>query len=88
MKVTLDRRCCTRWQAACESCFATRLQQENFDASNCGLEMLDDGRSEYEFHITDRDGSQKTLTITPQNMADAIDSWLLLWQQQSGAAAG
>jgi hypothetical protein len=85
MKITLDRRHCTRWQAACEACFSHRLEDENFDASDCGLEIVDDGRSEYEFHITDRDGSQKTLTVTPQNMADAIDSWLLLWQQQSGA---
>jgi hypothetical protein len=87
MIVTLDRRHCTRWQAACESCFATRLEQENFDAANCGLQVVDDGRKEIEFHITDRDDSYKVLTVTPRNRADAIDSWLLLWQQQSGAVA-
>ena len=86
MKVTLDRTKCTRWQAACESCFASRLEQENFDASNCGLEMLEDGHPEYLFDITDRDGSHKTLKVSPQNMADAIDSWLLLWQKQSDAS--
>lgn len=86
MKVTLDRRFCTRWQAACESCFAARLEQSNFDASNCGLSVVDDGRETIEFSITDRDGSLKTLTVTPKNRADAIDSWLLLWQQQAGVA--
>jgi hypothetical protein len=87
MKVTLDRRHCTRWQAACESCFSHRLEQENFDAADCGLRVVEDGRKTIEFAITDRDGSFKTLTVTPNNRADAIDSWLLLWQQQSGATA-
>jgi hypothetical protein len=87
MKVTLDRRHCTRWQAACESCFSHRLEQDNFDAADCGLRVVDDGRNTIEFAITDRDGSFKTLTVTPKNRAEAIDSWLLLWQQQSGATA-
>jgi hypothetical protein len=87
MKVTLDRRHCTRWQAACESCFAHRLEDENFECADCGLQVIEDGREAIEFNITDRDGSFKTLTVTPKNRAEAIDSWLLLWQQQSGAIA-
>lgn len=86
MIVTLDRRHCTRWQGACESCFAARLQQENFDAANCGLRVVEDGRQAVEFNITDRDGSRKVLTVTPANRAEAIDSWLLLWQKQAGTA--
>lgn len=87
MIVTLDRRHCARWQGACESCFATRLEQSNFDAADCGLRVNEDGRKEIEFDITDRDGSHKVLTVTPKNRAEAIDSWLTLWQQQSGADA-
>lgn len=87
MRVSLDRSKCTRWQGACESCFASRLEESNFDASNCGLEVVEDGREFIEFNIHDRDGSFKTLTVTPSNRADAIDSWLLLWQQQSGMPA-
>lgn len=86
MKVTLDRNHCTRWQAACESCFATRLEQGNFDAANCGLLVVEDGREAIEFDITDRDGSRKVLSVNAANRADAIDSWLLLWQQQAGMA--
>jgi hypothetical protein len=85
MKVTLDRNHCTRWQAACESCFATRLEQGNFDAADCGLHVVEDGRKDIEFDITDRDGSRKVLSVNAANRADAIDSWLLLWQQQAGA---
>ena len=87
MKVTLDRRHCTRWQAACESCFATRLEQSNFDAADCGLNVADDGREIIEFSITDRDGSLKTLNVAPRDRADAIDSWLLLWQRQAGVVS-
>ncbi len=87
MKVTLDRRHCSRWQGSCESCFATRLEQNNFDAADCGLQVLDDGRKTIDFAITDRDGSHKTLSVTPENRAEAVNSWLHLWQQQSGAAS-
>lgn len=86
MIVNLDRRYCTRWQGACESCFATRLQHGNFDAADCGLRVVNDGHRNIEFNITDRDGSRKVLTVTPANQAEAIDSWLLLWQQQAGLA--
>lgn len=88
MKVTLDRRLCTRWQASCESCFSTRLIQNNFDAADCGLHVEEDGRQPIEFRITDRDGSQKTLVVNSGNRAEAMDSWLLLWQQQAGTPSG
>lgn len=84
MIVNLDRRHCTRWQGACESCFANRLEQRNFDAADCGLRVVEDGRDTIEFNITDRDGSHKVMTVTAANRAEAIDSWLLLWQQQAG----
>ncbi len=86
MIVTLDRRICPRWQASCESCFATRLLQDNFDAADCCLRVAQDARPAIEFNITDRDGSHKVLSVTPANRADAMDSWLLLWQQQAGVA--
>ena len=73
MKVTLDRRHCSRWQGSCESCFATRLEQNNFDAADCGLQVLDDGRKTIDFAITDRDGSHKTLSVTPENRAEAVE---------------
>lgn len=84
MKVTLDRNHCNRWQGSCEACFATRLEQDNFDAADCGMQVVEDGREAIEFSITDRDGSHKTLTVTPRNRAEAVDSWLNLWKEQSG----
>jgi hypothetical protein len=87
MIVTLDRRQCPRWQAACESCFATRLIQNNFDVADCCLRVTQDSRPAMEFDITDRDGSHKVLNITADNRADAMDSWLLLWQQQAGQSS-
>ena len=85
MIVTLDRRLCPRWQAACESCFTTRLTQNNFDVADCCLRVTQDNRSSMEFDITDRDDVRKVLTVTDRNRAAAMDSWLLLWQQQAGA---
>lgn len=82
MIVTLDRRLCPRWQAACESCFSTRLTQNNFDVADCCVRVTQDNRSPMEFDITDRDGQPKRLTVNAANRAEAMDSWLLLWQQQ------
>jgi hypothetical protein len=52
------------------------------------MNVVEDGRKAIEFSITDRDGSFKTLPVTPRNKADGIDSWLLLWQQQAGNRLG
>lgn len=84
MFITLDRRFCTRCQASCESCFTTRLLQENFDAADCCLDTTQGSSATLDFSITDRDGSHKELSVTPANRAEAMDSWLLLWQQQAG----
>jgi hypothetical protein len=87
MRITLDRNYCQRWQASCESCFASRLTQNNFDVADCCLAAVPDGREALEFRIHDRDGQLRTLTVNDQNWADAYDSWLLLWRAQAGLAA-
>jgi hypothetical protein len=60
------------------------LVQNNFDVADCCLRVAQDDRQSIEFDITDRDGSRKMINVTPSNRADAMDSWLLLWQQQAG----
>lgn len=87
MRIHLDRSKCTRWQGACEACFASHLVHGDFETADCALDVRQDGRANIEFAINDRDHSFKVLTITPVNRAEALDSWLLLWRQQAGAAA-
>ena len=84
MHVYLDRTKCIRWQAACESCFSSRLTLKEFDIADCAMAVINDGSENITFQIKDRDGTTKTLVITPEEEAEAWDSWLLLWENKQG----
>jgi hypothetical protein len=84
MKIVLDRRFCTRWQASCEACFASRLTKGDFEVADCALSVSDNHRPEISFKIYDRDGSVKDLVVNAENAPKAYDSWLLLWEEQAG----
>ena len=81
MKIKLDRRSCTCWEAACESCFAGNLLQEHFCPA-CILEEIEDHQAALTVEIIDRDGSEKTLVITDENWGDVFDSWMLTYQEE------
>ena len=83
MKVRLDRRACSCWEAACESCFAGNLLQEHFCPA-CILERIEDGSPALTVEILDRDGSEKTLVVTEDNWGAVFDSWMLAWQEEHG----
>lgn len=86
MQIYLDRTKCVRWQAACESCFSSRLTLKEFEIADCAMAVVSDGSEDITFQIKDRDGSIKTLVITPEEEADASDSWLLLWEKKEAEA--
>lgn len=86
MKIRLDRRSCTCWEAACESCLAGNLMQEHFCPA-CILEEIEDDRSVLTLEIIDRDGSEKTLVVTDENWGAVFDSWMLAWQEQAAGVA-
>jgi len=44
----------------------------------------EDNKKSITFFIRDHDGD-KVLKVDNKNWPEAFDSWLLLWQQQSGA---
>ncbi|MDX1435413.1 MAG: hypothetical protein R3335_01285 [Anaerolineales bacterium] len=80
MKVILDRRSCTCWEAACESCFAGNLLAEFFVPA-CIVEEIDDGGPDLTVVLWDRDSSEKTLVVTEENWGAVFDSWMLAWQE-------
>ena len=86
MQVYLDRTKCVRWQAACESCFSSRLTLKEFEIADCAMAVVSDGSENITFQIKDRDGTRKTLVITPEEEAEASDSWLLLWEKKQAEA--
>ena len=76
MKVYMDRNLCNRWIASCETCFGLRVEKGEFLLDGCVLKVEDeDKRDEIVCYIKDRDGEDKVLTITPENWAEAYDSW-------------
>ncbi len=86
MKIRLDRRACSCWEAACESCFAGNLVQEFFCPA-CILDEIDDGEAALTVEIIDRDDTEKTLVVTAENWGAVFDSWMLAWQEQQGVLA-
>lgn len=81
MKIILDRRSCTCWQAACESCFGGNLLQEYFVPA-CLVEEIEDGSPDLTVIVLDRDNTEKTLVVTGKNWGDVFDSWMLAWQAE------
>ena len=56
MKIKIDRRKCTCWSAACETCFSWHYLGEEIRPNYCMIEVEDDGQPERTFYIEDRDG--------------------------------
>lgn len=82
MKITLDRRSCKCWQAACESHFGDHFLGDEIKPVDCLIQTEEDGQADITFLILDRDGIDKILVIDQENRADAIDSWQLAWEKQ------
>ena len=86
MKVFMDRNLCNRWDASCETCFGLRVEKGEFLLDGCVLDVIDaDNRDEIVCYIKDRDSEDKVLTITPDNQAEAFDSWQQLLEKQMSA---
>src|SRR3990172_7298287 len=84
MYAVLDRRNCGHLQCICEPCFAEHLRRNDFDTAECVLSVRRDDRPESVFKIYDRDEIIKNLVITPENIDQALNSWISLWEQQAG----
>ncbi len=82
MKIILDRRSCSCWQPACDSHFGWHFLRDEVNPVDCTLEIIDDGRPERVFYIKDRDGLEKELVVNEENRAEAVDSWMELWERQ------
>lgn len=81
MKVYMDRKWCTCWQASCEATFGWKLLHRDFSPGGCVVESIEDGKDVITVYIRDKD-VDKVLYITDENWADAYDSWKLLWERQ------
>jgi hypothetical protein len=82
MKIILDRRTCNCWDQACESHFGWHFLREEITPIDCTVDIIDDGRADKTFFIKDHDGQDKILVVTPDNWAEAYDSWVQAWQRQ------
>lgn len=83
MKIYLDRRVCSVWEAACEADFADKYLGREVRPTACTVALMEeDNRDEITFYIRDRDGSEKQLTVTDSNLATAIDSWMQAYREQ------
>ena len=81
MKVYMDRKWCTCWQASCESTFGWKLLHNDFSPGGCVVKTVDDGEKDITVYIHDED-FDKVLFINEENWGDAYDSWLGLWESQ------
>ena len=84
MQVTLDRRNCKRLPCVCEACFSEHLRSSDFENADCSLSVRTNHRPELTFKVYDRDASIKTLVVTKENMKQALNSWIAVWEYQSG----
>lgn len=85
MKIILDRRSCSCWDAPCESHFGWHFLREEITPVDCTLEIIDDGSDTRTFLILDCDGINKTLVVDENNHGLAYDSWQLAWEEQRKA---
>ena len=82
MRIILDQRNCSCWNAACEAHFGWHFLRDEVTPVDCTVEVADDGQEQITFLIMDRDGTDKTLTVDESNRAEAYDSWRLAWEIQ------
>ena len=82
MKIFLDRTVCNCWEAACESDFADKYLTGEVKPTACTLAVVEDESENLKFFIKDRDGSEKEFIVNDMNLADAIDSWMLAYEEQ------
>lgn len=88
MKIVLDRRTCSCWDAPCDAHFGWHFLRDEVTPVDCTIELLDDGQPQTTFLIKDRDGVDKTLIVDETNRAEAYDSWRLAWEKQHRASRG
>ncbi|MGD2157216.1 MAG: hypothetical protein PVG32_10110 [Anaerolineales bacterium] len=82
MKIYLDRRGCSCWVGACETCFSWHYLGEEVLPNYCLLEVIEDRRPERTFLIKDRDGVDKVLVVDEDNWPEVHDGWTLVWERQ------
>lgn len=84
MKVYSDRNECNIiHNAACETCFAQRVELKEFDLGGCVLEVTEtDNIDDIFIFMKDRDGENKEMHITKDNWAEAYDGWMLFYEKQ------
>jgi hypothetical protein len=91
MKVYLDRNHCKIDGAACESCFAGRIEKhfsesifDEMDVGGCVMKIEEEDKHEdIMFYINDRDDKDKLLHVTKDNWPEAYDSWMTLYETQN-----
>ena len=81
MKIKIDRRKCTCWSAACETCFSWHYLGDEVRPNYCLIDMEDDGKPERTFYIEDRDGVDKVLVVDEDNWAEVYDGWQMTMQE-------
>jgi len=82
MKIYLDRTVCNCWEAACESDFADKYLGKEIKPTACTLAVVEDDSETLTFFIQDKDGMEKKFVVNDDNLADAIDSWMLAYAKQ------
>lgn len=87
MKIVLDRRGCSCWDAPCDAHFGWHFLRDEITPVDCTIELVDDGQSETTILIKDRDGVDKTLIVDEANRGEAYDSWRLAWEKQQRASS-
>lgn len=82
MKIVLDRRTCSCWDAPCETHFGWHFLRGEVTPIDCTVEISEDGKPERTFYILDRDGVEKILVVDEANQDAAVDSWRTAWESQ------
>lgn len=82
MKIVLDRRTCSCWDAPCETHFSWHFLRQEITPIDCTLEISEDGKPERTFYIFDRDGTEKIFVVDESNLEAASDSWQTAWEKQ------
>ena len=86
MRIILDRRSCSCWDAPCEAHFGWHFLREELTPVDCLIQTQEDGKQAVTFIILDRDGEDKELVVDESNHTLAYDSWRLAWEEQQKKA--
>ncbi len=84
MYIVLDRSLCKKPKDTCLRCFGGHVRNEDFATADCIVSLDHQDRSELVFSIFDRDQSFKNLVVKEENLKQALDSWIALWEEQAG----